>query len=217
LKFSIVASSKPVKGRILIKAVVFDVGRVILPIEWSNVVKSLGLSDQEGKAFGQKVGHGSHYDLYERGQLSTEDFFSGFSKEYGLHHDKDQLKEAWALLIHPPFDGIHEVLEHLKSQVEVYALSNTNPAHFEKFMSEYTEFSHFHKVFTSFHLNARKPEHEIYFKVVETLQMPPAEILFLDDMAENVHAARNIGMHSEKVENSVEEIHKVLSHYKLWK
>lgn len=201
----------------MIHAVVFDIGRVILPIEWSNVINALGLSKEEGDQLSRLVATGSHYDSYERGRITTDEFFEGFSQHYELYHPINELKVAWAQLLAPPFLGIEEILIHLKSKLEIHALSNTNQAHFEQFSRDFSEFSHFQNIFTSYELEARKPEKEIFLKLMSEINKKPEEIIFLDDMPENVEAARALGIHAEIVKNSVEEIKKVLSKYNLWK
>ena len=201
----------------MINAVIFDIGRVILPIDWSRVIESLGLTPEQGAELGSRVAQGEYYDIYERGGMSTEDFFKGFEKEYGLNHSEEEIRKAWMQLILPPFMGIDEVLSHLKSSVEVYALSNTNEAHSSHFMKEFEVFAHFHEVFTSHGLQARKPEKEIYEKLLATTGKKPEETLFLDDLEVNIEAARELGMNAERVENSVDQVKQVLESYQLWK
>lgn len=201
----------------MINAVIFDIGRVILPIDWSRVIASLGLTPDEGAELGNRVATGEYYDAYERGDMSTEDFFKGFEKEYGLNHTEDEIRRAWMQLILPPFMGIDEVLSHLKQSVEVYALSNTNEAHSAHFMREFEVFEHFHEVYTSHGLQARKPEKEIFEKMLALVKKVPGETLFLDDLEDNIVAARELGMNAERVENSVDQVRQVLERYSLWK
>ena len=46
----------------------------------------------------------------------------------------------------------------------------------------------------SYTLNLAKPESAIYLRAAEGLRTPPANILFIDDKAENIEAALAIGM-----------------------
>jgi putative hydrolase of the HAD superfamily len=43
-------------------------------------------------------------------------------------------------------------------------------------------------------LNLAKPEPAIYVHAAESLHTPPANILFIDDRIENIHAAQSTGM-----------------------
>lgn len=201
----------------MIKAVIFDIGRVVLPIDWDRVVQKLGLSAEEGKILGHQVSTGAHYDAYERGALTTEQFFSGFAEQYGLYHEPHELHAAWQELLLPPFAGLEEVLVELKNHATIYGLSNTNEAHYERFTQDFAIFQHFEKVYASHHLNARKPEPEIYQKVLKELNHPPQATLFLDDLHDNVAAARNLGMNSVQVENSVEQIIQALQQFGILK
>jgi epoxide hydrolase-like predicted phosphatase len=201
----------------MIKSVIFDIGRVVLPIDWDRVVETLGLTRDAGHRLAHLVSTGHHYDSYERGDISTEEFFLGFEREYGLSHHPEKLKEAWLALLLPPFPGLGAVLKSLKNRAEVYALSNTNEAHYDHFSKKFEIFEHFHQLFASHHLQARKPEPQIYQSVLIRIQRQPHEVLFLDDLQVNIDAARDLGMNAERVENSVEQIKQALQAHGLWK
>lgn len=198
-----------------VKAVIFDIGRVILPVDWEKVTASLGLTVEQAESLRLEVVHGPHYDSYERGDISTSDFFAGFSKHYGLDHPTDELVSAWNSMIHAPFDGIEDVLQQLKKKVEIYTLSNTSQAHADHFLGTYKEFEHFHGIHTSFSLKARKPEKEIYLALLDEINHLPENTLFLDDLVENLEVAKGIGMNAEQTVNSVEQTKTILKKYGL--
>ncbi len=45
----------------------------------------------------------------------------------------------------------------------------------------------------SYQLGAQKPNEKIYRGAAELASVPPQQILFIDDVADNVAAARNLG------------------------
>lgn len=59
-----------------------------------------------------------------------------------------------------------------------------------------------------------KPDVRIYHIAAERLGIQPAEAIFVDDMAENVDAARAVGMRGVQFENTTQTIAEVRSHLK---
>ena len=59
----------------------------------------------------------------------------------------------------------------------------------------YREFDDlFHKAYFSFDLHLLKPNPEVYEFVINQHGLIPAETLFLDDKAENIEAAKKLGI-----------------------
>jgi FMN phosphatase YigB (HAD superfamily) len=77
-------------------------------------------------------------------------------------------------------------------------LSNMSPDRlsFMKGSGRFTWLAEFDVTIYSFHLGCVKPEPEIYRACLRELGLPPAATLFLDDFAENVAAARAMGMNA---------------------
>ena len=62
----------------------------------------------------------------------------------------------------------------------------------------------FDHVFYSFELKCRKPDKEIYEKVVERSKYLSSEIMFFDDMSENLIECKKIGMRTYHVRSTLE-------------
>jgi len=60
----------------------------------------------------------------------------------------------------------------------------------------------------------RKPEEEIYYKLLEKLKLSPGEVIFLDDLGSNLKAAKTLGFQTIKVDDvmvALQDLEKVLS------
>ena len=99
-----------------------------------------------------------------------------------------------------PFDAQRvELLRELGKRCPVYLLSNTNLPHRirfrelfrERFGGSFDEL--FVRCFYSDELHLRKPDPEIYRSVARQIGTPPGKLLFIDDNAANVSAARGEG------------------------
>lgn len=82
-----------------------------------------------------------------------------------------------------------------------YALSNINDVVFPHvrevlFTAEgYRLEDYFEKTYLSFEMHELKPSPAIYHRMVEDSGMIPEETLFIDDNAQNIEAAREMGFH----------------------
>lgn len=97
-----------------------------------------------------------------------------------------------------------KILGKLYPDFKTYLLSNTNIIHL-KWITQYLIRTHgrasldslFDKVYYSFVVGHRKPDPEIFLKVIGDNDLKPAETLFIDDNPENIAAARKLGLRAE--------------------
>lgn len=196
-----------------IQAVLFDIGGVLLELDWDGAVQALDfdLSKLPG-TLPQFIGSWKSYDAYERGHLSTQEFFTQLGKEFGHPGSVAELTAGWNKLIGGQVRGIEEILSSLS--VPIFALSNTNEAHYEYFRERFPVFSRFEEIFKSYDLGMRKPEAEIYLKAAELMGVEPEAILFIDDVKRNVEAARELGFNAEQVQDPASELAGILAAYR---
>jgi putative hydrolase of the HAD superfamily len=104
-----------------------------------------------------------------------------------------QFFEGWNRMFIHEVDGIEEVLAGLAERYRLYALSNTSPAHIEYLIKKYSFFGCFSHIITSYELGMLKPALSVYKKVEEKYFSGEKPVLFIDDIHENVLAAREAG------------------------
>jgi len=186
----------------LYKNIIFDLGGVILNIDYNLSVeafKKLGLNN-----FAEHFSQAQQkqlFDLYEKGQISSNDFRAEIKKELGNNVTYQQIDEAWnALLQDLPQERLH-VLEKLKNTHRTFLLSNTNEIHineFEKYLSNSFNLpdlsNHFEKLYLSYKVEMRKPDAEIFELVLEENKLNPSETLFIDDSIQHIESAQKIGI-----------------------
>jgi putative hydrolase of the HAD superfamily len=104
-----------------------------------------------------------------------------------------QFWEAWSLLIGEETEVV-KIMNNLTIKYPVWLLSNTNPFHILE-----EQFKLFDKItggIYSFEVGSRKPEEDIFIKALEIAGSTADEILFIDDLIENVEMARSLSMKS---------------------
>ncbi len=109
----------------------------------------------------------------------------------------DALFASWLI---GPFAGAVELVQSLKQQFRVGCSSNTNEIHIEKLNGQCTLLSEFHDQFLSYEIGFLKPNIEAYKYVIEAWCVDAKNVLFLDDNADNVHAAQEVGMSAIQTE-----------------
>ena len=80
------------------------------------------------------------------------------------------------------------------------ALSNANPLHQAYWVNTFVdELGYFRRNFVSSDIGHRSPEPDAYLQGAEELDVDLQNIVFFDDMADNVEGARNLGMQAVQV------------------
>jgi len=133
---------------------------------------------------------------FERGWISPEIFAAQFIQEWRLELKPSAFLEAFALWPKGMFDGAKTLVRNLRAQHCVACLSNTNPVHWARF-PELSEL--FDANFVSHLTGFVKPDAEAYKHVLRELDVQADAVYFLDDLVQNIEAARAVGINAVHV------------------
>lgn len=180
------------------KYVLFDIGNVLVDFEF---VKQL-----EGIAAGcgRSVELPTERDLemqraVERGRIDDEVFVAYLNEAKGLDWTVENLINIWRGTYTRNAVGWGLFQDAVRSDIPVYLLSNLAHHHTRALEGNWPGF--FDEVtgrFFSYELGCSKPEPEIYRLVLERLGARGEQCFFIDDMAENVAAARAAGIQAHR-------------------
>ncbi len=193
------------------KALIFDLGNVIIDISpkktcdyWADICGIDPMELYVAFPFDET------YAQFERGEISSEIFRAHVMKSLNIDITERDFIEGWKKILIQLRRNIPEFLQHLCTSFRIVALSNTNEIHVPMWLEMCTPIlPYFEKLFSSNEIGFRKPEYNAYQYVLDYLQLPPGEIIFLDDNHENILTAANIGMKTVRV-NSFEQMVKEL-------
>lgn len=186
------------------KNIIFDLGGVLLNIDYSLVTKAflaLGLTDFDklySKAHQTKL-----FDLYEKGQISSEAFRNHVKTCFSAPIDDSAIDKAWnAMLLDLPPERLL-LLQQLKTKHRIFLLSNTNDIHI-LYVNNYLKETfgindlsgYFEKVYLSYEVGMRKPDAEIFELVLSENNLDPDETLFIDDSIQHIEGAKKLGIHT---------------------
>ncbi len=136
--------------------------------------------------------HPTSWIEFEKGRISEAEYFESFFRD-GRTVDGDRLraclKQAYRWV-----DGMEQLAADLKSAGhELHALSNYS--RWYELIDESIDLSRFLRwTFVSCLTGVRTPDPQSFLGAAETLEVEPADCLFIDDRAKNVEAARDVGM-----------------------
>ena len=194
------------------KVLLLDLGRVVFGLDWKRPLKKLGLTETFAeKTLIRNIQTWPPYDRLERGASGFSDFVTEVNALVGKRFTDAEFGEAWIEVLTGYEPGVEKVLQKLKGQIPLYALTNTSLIHYEHMMRTYEPLRYFEKVFTSFEIGHRKPEKEIFLSVIEALGVAPEDIYFIDDTEINVEGAKKLGLHATHLKEG-ETLENVLSH-----
>jgi HAD superfamily hydrolase (TIGR01509 family) len=176
------------------KVILFDLGRVLMNIDFEAFPNALGLFTKEQRA-PFEVPVQKIIFLYELGKITTEEFLDTLYLIFEERFTRGQILEAFdAIIVNDNPEIIHFV-QSVQKKYSIAVLSNTSPSHWEKILRVSSLIKLFPNTFTSFQLGALKPEKIVYEKVCQALKVQPHEVLFIDDLKENIDGAIAAGMH----------------------
>ena len=177
-------------------ALLFDLGRVVLDIDFSKALACwAGHAGCEVAHLTERFAPDKSFKRHETGEISDAEFFAGLRASMGIELSDAQFLEGWNAIFVGEMPGIARHLARAAERVPVYAFSNTNDAHVEHFSVAYAGvLGHFREIFLSSTIGLRKPDAPAYDHVVTAIGVPAERIVFFDDSAENIEGARRRGL-----------------------
>ncbi len=184
-----------------VKNIIFDLGGVLIDIDFKLTEKAfheLGVENfadfytlKEASALFQSLETGMDIDA----------FYDAFRQQTARPFTNEQIQDAWnALLMGFRKNSIY-AFSGLRQKYRLFLLSNTNEIHLQAFHKMYEKtFDNgsfdelFHEAFYSHRIGCRKPDAAAFEFVLGKQQLNPAETLFIDDLSDNIQAARKLGM-----------------------
>ncbi len=182
----------------VIKAVVFDIGDVVLREKGWEARKVLaykfGFSEEEFGKFAKKRLKDSYV-----GKFSAEDFFGELKDLLKIEAGVEEMIEAWksVRLESTRFnEGMKEFVGNLKGNYVLASLTDTTVLN-DVVRKDFGVYDLFDFNVTSPEVGFRKPDREIYEELLSRLKekgIGAEEVVFVDDEVGNLEPAMELGM-----------------------
>lgn len=189
----------------MIKNVIFDIGGVLVSFEPDRVFREMGLPEEEVQILYQHTAKSPYWKELDRGILPKEEVFQTMVNTMPQAYRKDAMEFFTKRIPEAvtSFDYSADWLKGLKERgYNIYLLTNYPEWLFE---------THWKKGFTfvpyvdgkvvSGNVKLIKPDHAIYETIIKKYSLNPAESVFIDDVKENVQAAKETGLNAIQFTN----------------
>jgi putative hydrolase of the HAD superfamily len=177
----------------VVNVVLFDLGNVLVRFTPETFWRSLELSSLNQQfPFAAKVKTLSNQ--FERGELSADDFFHRLGKIFDGKFSVPKLQKAFSSVLTKPIGGMESVLTNVQTRARVGLVSNTNEFHWDYCQRSIPAIRRIQAHYLSFKIRAMKPDPKFYSHVIEAEKLPAEQMLFVDDVGENVAGAERAGM-----------------------
>lgn len=195
-----------------IRNIIFDLGDVILNIDVPIASKSFAdLSGREQTEILTIFKESEIFRQFETG-LMDEPTFRNYVREILNFPDlsDEAIDTAWnSLLLDLPPARV-DLLKKLATKYRLFLLSNTSSIHItqvNKILEASTGVEKledlFETVFLSYQMGLMKPDPRIYQEVLDKAGLKAEETLFLDDNADNIRSAGELGIETIHVQKPV--------------
>lgn len=191
----------------MIDTIIFDFGDIFINLDKQGTIsglQKLGLKEWNTDLDRLNL-------LFETGDISYDDFVTGFQKQLP-NASIEEILEAWnAVLADFPSYRL-DFLKELSKKYRLFLLSNTDSIHIATFEKKsgvpfYTDFYNcFEKVHFSFEIRKRKPNANSFQHLIDEHNLIPEQTLFVDDKKENTDSAATLGFHIWNLQVGQEDV-----------
>jgi HAD superfamily hydrolase (TIGR01509 family) len=141
-----------------------------------------------------------HTDEFERGRLTAAAWAERFITDWDVDLTPDEFLAKFTTWSRRVLPGAKELLEELRTRYRLGALSNSNELHWERNTHELRIIELFEFAISSHQVGLCKPHPDIYKVAIDRAKVSsPEAMVFFDDLATNVEAAKSAGMRAYQV------------------
>jgi glucose-1-phosphatase len=198
------------------RAVIFDMGRVIIRVDLSRSMGTLGKRD--GLSHMQvlrELAADARWPDWQEGRMTPGDWHAHLSKKLHFSYGFEEFCAIWNGVLDPAPILPDLLFERLATKCRLALLSNTDPIHVAHIEASYPFVRLFPARVYSCRVGTSKPSPMIYHHALREVGAIPDEAIFIDDILENVFAAASLGINAFHF-TSADELLAEFSRLGLW-
>ena len=168
---------------------IFDLGKVLVDFDYSIAAKKIAARSAKAPAdLHAFLGSSPLLVDYESGRLTRQAFYEAIRDAIGFRGDLAEFGDAFADIFAemPGTIGLHGELR--RRGFKTYIFSNTNDLAIEHVRRNFSFFQNFDGYIFSYAVGAMKPDAPIYEAMEKMCGQRGADLIYLDDRAENIAA-----------------------------
>jgi HAD superfamily hydrolase (TIGR01493 family) len=177
------------------RAIIFDIGRVIIRIDvrraMAGLAQNVSMTPEEIWSALEK--HPTWLD-WQEGRISPRDWHLSVTKRFGATLTFEEFTKVWNRVLDP-----HPILDNdffagLAKKYRLCLLSNTDPIHVAHMATTYDFMKFFpHRIY-SCAVGASKPNPVIFQAALNAVKVSAKDTIYIDDIAAYAEAAARLGM-----------------------
>jgi len=206
--------------------VIFDLGGVVVRIcrTWPEACATAGIpyrhvdTTPDGIARRKSIVH-----LYETAQITCEQYFDRLAATMNGHYNPAEVRALHDAWITSEYHGLSDIIDHLHAQhIPTGVLSNTNHHHWQQMTTgphgraKFPTPQRVRYLHASHLLGLAKPDRAIYHRFAQLVcpaeGLTPADLLFFDDLQDNVDAAKGAGWQAHLIDHTADPAAQVRTH-----
>lgn len=202
----------------MIKTIFFDLGNVIVFFTHSIALYRIIATQKSrtGKILSEEELHRFIFKSglcrkFDNGNFPAEIFYRKIQKKFNLQISFSEFKKIWKDIFWLNAD-MSVFIKKAKKKYKLHLISNTDPVHLPYVLKKFPVMNCFDMVFASYKLKVSKPVPKIFRIALGKTNTIPAESIYIDDIKENVDAARSLGINGIHYTN-IKEFYKKLGQY----
>jgi len=176
------------------KYFLFDIGNVLTNFNFERLLEIF--SEESGNPVAPHTQQDQEwYDRIEKGLISDAEYMAYLNKTKGVDWTIEHLTSAWQEIFSINETGRRLFERAVDGGIAVYTLSNIAQYHVDAIERNWDGFfDQATGLFMSYKMGVRKPDPRIFRMALDDLGAEGAQCFFIDDMLENVEAARAEGI-----------------------
>ena len=170
-------------------AIIFDLGKVLVDFDYSIAARKIAArSDKAPADLHAFLGSSPLLVEYESGRLTRQTFYEAIRDAIGFRGDLVEFGNYFAEIFTemPGTIALHAELR--RRGFQTYIFSNTNDLAIEHVRRDFPFFQNFDGYIFSYEVGAMKPDAPIYEAMETMCGRRGADLIYLDDRAENIAA-----------------------------
>jgi len=166
---------------------IFDLGKVLVDFDYSIAAQKIRARSQNPPSAASFFeNHAGLLNDYETGLITRGRFFAAIRDAVGFQGSPAEFGDYFAKIFAPidPMITLHAAVR--QAGYRTYIFSNTNDLAVEHVRQDYPFFQHFDGYILSYEVKAMKPHAPIYEAMELMCGQRGADLVYIDDRAENV-------------------------------
>lgn len=179
----------------MIKAVIFDVGGVVLHVNRDMFFEQISELNGLPVPMLRSLFFDTHHleRVCETGLVNSEEFFEKLKEIYNVQISESEMTKLYTGAVFTPIHSTFELIKRLKQRFIIGMLSDTGEWDFEQVFKNIEIFPLFDEIILSYKVKSMKPDSRIFEQALLQLGLKAEECVYVDNVKEYSDKSTQLG------------------------